>query len=61
MPDAALRAAYARLPKVERELEASKVLIQELKKELYTALLHTNNQYALAGHYMRVMAKFFYE
>mgnify|MGYP000855392773 FL=1 len=61
MPDTAWRAAYARLPGVERELEASKALVEELKSELRIALLHTDKQYTLAGHYMRVMAKFFSE
>ena len=61
MPDIAMRAAYARLPKVERELEASKTLIEELKRELLVALRYTDKQYTLAGHYMRVMAKFFSE
>lgn len=58
MPDTAMRAAYTRLPQVERELEASKALIDELKIELRVALRYTNNQYALDGHYVRVMVKF---
>jgi len=59
MPDMARKAAYAKLPGVERELEASKVLIEELKSELRIALFHTDQQYTLKGHHMRVMAKYF--
>jgi hypothetical protein len=59
MPDAAMRAALDKLPKVERELEATKALVDELKSELRIALIYTDQKYTLAGHYMRVMARFF--
>ena len=58
MPDTAMRAAFTRLPQVEHELEDSKALIDELKIELLVALRYTDKQYALDGHYMRVMLKF---
>lgn len=59
MPDLAMRAALDKLPKVERELEATKALVDELKSELRIALIYTDQKYTLAGHYMRVMARFF--
>lgn len=59
MPDVAMRAALDKLPKVERELEATKALVDELKSELRIALIYTDQKYTLAGHYMRVMARFF--
>lgn len=61
MPDTAQKAAYAKLPGVERELAANKALVEDLKSELRIALLYTDKQYTLAGHYMRVMIKFFSE
>jgi len=54
-----MRAALDKLPKVERELEATKALVDELKSELRIALIYTDQKYTLAGHYMRVMARFF--
>jgi len=58
MPDVEMRKAFQRLPEVEAKLEAAEQLVEQLQVELRLALSHVNDQYILAGHYMRVMAKY---